>query len=122
MNAYWDDRREVIASDVELGATIAALRELGRPTILFLEDRQGCLALGVGEVLSVLSFVRANGESQHSLGDPTRKGVVRFWCRGQLDDFLAETAVPEADALAAAYEFLRTGQRPSSVQWESDWG
>jgi hypothetical protein len=122
MNASGDRARRIVRSDAELSATIADVRALGRPTILFLEDEgAGCLALGIGAALSVMAFVRPGGESFHSLGDASRKDVVRFWCREQLDDFMAETAVPEETAIAAAYEFLRTRQQPSTVRWEADW-
>lgn len=123
MDANWGQERRTVRSDAELIAAISAVRALGKPTILFLErEGVGSLALGIGGGLSVMAFVRQGGESYHSIGDASRKGVVQFWCREQLDDFLAETAVREDLAISAAHEFLRTGQRPSTVSWEADWG
>jgi hypothetical protein len=47
--------------------------------------------------------------------------VLKFWCRGQIDDFLAEAAIPEQAAIDAAVEFMVEGRVPSSVRWEADW-
>jgi hypothetical protein len=121
MRAYWGERERSISSEGELSATVAELRR-GEPTMLFLEVPGGpTLVVGVGNAESVLTFVEPDGTSFHSRGDISRRGRLRFWCRGQLDEFMEEMAVPESLALAAAEEFVKTKERPSSIRWEADW-
>ena len=54
--------------------------------------------------------------------DPLGGHIVVFLCRDQIDEFMAEAAIPESTALEAAEEFVATQKRPSSVKWEADWG
>lgn len=123
MNAYLDEhgyRNVVSFADVE--RVIAEVRLQARPTMIFLEQDGGStLVFGIGSDDSVLTFADSEGVTFHSVGNVKRKGILRFWCRDQLDDFFAEMAVPEALAVAAAREFLSTGRRPTSIVWEPDW-
>ena len=90
--------------------------------MLFLEDdNKTTLVVGIGNAESVVALIERDGTSFHSLGDPNRAGLLQFWCRDQYDDFLAETAIPEADAISAAFEFVRTRARPSGIRLEADW-
>lgn len=90
--------------------------------MIFLEAEGGrTFVFGIGRGESVLTFWDPDGTSFHSLGDVTRKGHLQFVCRDQVDDFMAEMAVPERAAIAAAEEFLATGERPCAVTWEPDW-
>lgn len=52
--------------------------------------------------------------------DPSRRERL-FLCRDQIDEFMAEMAVPEGEAVAAAEVFVATAERPPGVTWESDW-
>jgi len=90
--------------------------------MLFLEHENGkTLVVGLGHGESVLSFVEHGGATFHSVGDLGRTGCLRFWCRDQLDEFMAEMAIPELVAVRAAFEFFRTGDRPVEITWEADW-
>jgi hypothetical protein len=90
--------------------------------MIFLEaDTGDVLVFGVGSEESVLTFVERDGLSFHSLGNRDRKGHLSFDCRDQVDDFMAEMAVPAATALSAAEHFVSTRQRPPQISWEPDW-
>jgi hypothetical protein len=122
VKAYWREHETTIATREDLDQIIRAIMQSGEPTMLFMENDTGeMLVVGLGRQESVLTFVEPDGTSLHSLGDATRSGTIQFWCRSQLDDFLAEMAVPEALAREAASEFLVNGGRPCGVQWEADW-
>lgn len=123
MRAYWRDSQEEISSNQELKRVLSIVKALAEPTMLFLEDENGqTLVLGLGHTESVLTFAEADGvTSFHSIGDRTRTGHIRFWCRDQLDEFMSEMAVPQDVAEAAAFEFFATARRPSVVNWEADW-
>ncbi|MFO0762977.1 MAG: Imm1 family immunity protein [Byssovorax sp.] len=124
MKAYWTEKNQrQIGSAAELDSVIDDVRALGEPTILFVEQDDGTtLALGLGAPESVLAYVDTSGASYHSVGDLERGGILRFWCRDQLDDFLAEMAVPVAVATEAAHEFCTNGGiKPSNLRWEADW-
>ena len=123
MKAYWTEgtTRE-ISSIGELDEVIRDVLELGEPTMLFLERDDGStLVLGLGSAESVLTYADPAGSTFHSLGDIEHRGIVKFRCCGQLDDFLAEMAVPSRIAVEAAHEFCATGIRPLKVTWEADW-
>jgi hypothetical protein len=123
MKAYWtEDAHRDITSVAELDAVITDVRNLTEPRMLFLEQEDGStLVVGFSATESVLTYVDAAGSSYHSVGDTERAGVLKFWCREQLDDFLAEMAVPAMVAVDAAYEFYTKGTRPSNLTWEGDW-
>jgi hypothetical protein len=122
MKAYWRDVETSVATAEELRLLVAKVQQLGEPTILFLEqDGKATLAIGLGGKESVLTYSEPDGRSFHSLGDPTRTERLRFWCRDQMDEFMAEMAIPEPDAVSAAFEFLLSGARPANVKWEADW-
>ncbi len=123
MKAFWTEHAHLnFNSSSELDDIINEVRRLPEPTMLFLEsDVSSMLVLGIGAIESVLTYVDANGGTFHSVGDLKRTGVVKFRCREQLDEFLAEMAVPESVAIAAAHDFISSGDKPSNVQWEADW-
>jgi hypothetical protein len=122
MKAYWRDEQASVETADELRRLIGRVRALSKPTMLFLERAEGeTLVVGLGASESVLSYVRTDGKTFHSLGDPDRKGVLKFWCRDQFDDFLAEMAVPESDAISAAMEFVDSREPPQAIRWEADW-
>lgn len=123
MKAYWtEETQRAVTSVTELRAVIDDVKKLGEPTMLFLERDDGrTLVFGIGYPESVLTFIDHDGESFHSVGDTSRKGVLKFWCRDQLDDFIAEMAVSESSAIAAAESFLAQGAMPPNVKWEADW-
>jgi hypothetical protein len=106
----------------ELRAEIARIRALDQPTMLFLEHDNGdVLVVGLGAELSVLSLSRRDGSSFHSVGDLERIGFIQFSSQGVMEDFFAEMAVPEEDAVTAAVTFAETGQAPENITWEADW-
>lgn len=123
MRGYWrhDEQRDV-SSLGDLHVLIADVRALGVPTMIFLEDAaaEATFVFGVGRPETVLTFATADGTSFHSLGDVTRTGVLQFWCNDLRDDFLAEMAIPEAEGIVAAEQFVSVRQRPTNVGWESD--
>jgi len=123
MKAYWtEETQKTVTSVPELQAVIDEVKKLQEPTMLFLEHDDGrMLVLGLGYPESVLTFVEHDGRSFHSIGDTSRTGVLKFWCREQLDDFMAEMALPESIAVAAAELFVEQGSMPSNVTWEADW-
>jgi hypothetical protein len=123
MKAYWTelDERE-LSDDAGLTALIGEVLALSRPTVLFLEHDDGqTLSIGLGASETVLSYVDVGGTSFHSVGEPGREGVLKFQCRDQLDDFLAEMAVPAALGLEAAKAFVARPEQPQNVAWEADW-
>ncbi len=123
MKASWGERTSVVTSRAELEAVRREIDTSGQPTMLFLQVGDGrCLVLGLGAPESVMTYVEPGGRSFHSLGDIGRKGHLVFLNRDQLDEFMAEMAIPTTVALDAAVEFVETGERPSSVRWEADWG
>lgn len=126
MIAHWTDASRAVATATsssveELRALIDQVRALGEPTILFVELDGKTLALGLGAPLCPLTWVEPGGASFHCVGDLSRIGTLRFWCRDQPDEFFADLAVPEAVAIEAALAFARTAERPSNVRWEADW-
>lgn len=123
MKAYWaeDDERE-LSGGADLAAAIDEVLALDRPTMLFLEHDDGqALSLGLGAKETVLSYVDVEGTSFHSVGEPGREGVLKFFCRDQVDDFLAEMAVPAAVGVEAAKAFIARPEQPQNVAWEADW-
>lgn len=122
MKASWGVLEKDVESLEELVEICEAIRASGEPTMLFLEADSGrTFVFGIGQGESVLTFWEPDGTSFHSLGDAARRGHLRFLCRDQADEYLAEMAVPEQAALTAAAQFLATGDRPSAVTWEPDW-
>jgi hypothetical protein len=109
-----------LSSTDDLLAAIETVRLEGRPTLVHLEHDGRSLWFGVGAAESVLTWAERDGETFHSVGDLSRKGVVQLWNCGQLDDFIAELAVPENIGIEAAVAFAATGERPTNVRWESD--
>ena len=90
--------------------------------MLFLESFTGStLVIGVGAKDSILTFAEKDGTTFHSVGDLRRTGCLQFRCRDTLDDFQAEMAIPEKQAISAVLEFFETGARPQVVKWEPDW-
>jgi hypothetical protein len=79
------------------------------------------LVAGFGADEAVLTFVQQDRTTFHSLGDPDRKGFLQFRCRDQLDDFMAEMAVPANVADEAVKLFFEDGKMPGNVEWEADW-
>ena len=123
MKAYWTEGVErVLVSEQDVRNVINEVQRSGKPTMLFVEHDTGrMLALGLGGQESVLTFVDTDGTSFHSVGDISRSGVLKFWCRDQVDDFMAEMAVPESVAIDAALAFAATGTAPPNITWEPDW-
>ncbi|MGE5180536.1 MAG: Imm1 family immunity protein [Acidobacteriota bacterium] len=123
MKASWGERSGLVTSRDELEAVQREIDASGQPTMVFLTARDGrCLVVGLGAAESVLTYVDADARSFHSLGAIGHKGHLVFLNRDQLDEFMAEMAIPTTVAFDAAVEFLETGERPSSVRWEADWG
>lgn len=123
MSAHWtaNPPREIHSRE-ELIGTIEVVRAVKEPTMLFLERSDGySLILGLGSAQSVLTLVEPNGTTLHSLGDAQRSGTLRFWCRDQVDEFLAEMAVPESVAVDAALAFFSSTEMPPNIRWERDW-
>jgi hypothetical protein len=106
----------------ELRAVIDKLRQIGQPIMLFLEATTGVtLVVGLGAPETVLTLAEQDGVTFHSLGDTSRRGYIQFLTRDLIDDYHAEMAIPEQQAIEAALEFLETGQRPQGIKWEADW-
>jgi hypothetical protein len=122
MQVYWRDKQQIVTSADDLRSVVETVRQLDEPTMLFLEgEERETLVVGLGHDESVLTFVQSDGKSFHSLGDPSRTGRLRFWCRDQIDEFMEEMAVPEKDAVNATFQFLASGGKPSIIRWEADW-
>lgn len=123
LNATWGGQeRAIITNANELRSLVDRLRGLSEPTMLFLEAGTGStLVLGLGAKDSVLTFVDKVGTSLHSVGDQTRTGYLEFRCNDTVDEFHAEMAISEAQAVDAAFEFFETGELPAMVKWEHDW-
>jgi hypothetical protein len=111
---------ESFSSVEELQTLIEKVRRLGRPTLVCLERDDKTLAFGVGAPESVLVWMDSDKTTWHSVGDLSRKGHIQLWNCDQLDDFLAELAVPEEVGIDAAMSFAMSGERPDNVRWESD--
>lgn len=124
MKAYWTEgNARVVTDEASLAAVIAEVNALGEPTMLFLEHDDGrALVVGLGADETVLTYVTPDGTSYHSVGDAERPGMLKFWCRDQVDDFLAEFAVPSSTGTAAAEWFSARGEMLPSVTWEPDCG
>ncbi|XXS69730.1 RHS repeat-associated core domain-containing protein [Sorangium sp. So ce131] len=90
MKCYWTEHDPILVNSTEeLLALIDDTKSIGRPTMMLLEHDNGrTLVIGLGSPESVLTFVETDGTSFHSVGDVSRSGVLRFWCRDQLDDFM----------------------------------
>ncbi len=123
MKANWGERAATIQSQGDLDSVIEDVRRSGQPTMVILEAENGnFLVFGVGQEESVLTFAYPDGRSFHSLGaDRYREGSLYFLCNDDIEEFMAETAVPEQDAITAAKQFLTSSDPPPAVQWESDW-
>ncbi|WP_437837249.1 Imm1 family immunity protein [Sorangium sp. So ce1153] len=123
MKCYWTEQEATLAASMdELLEFFADVKNIGHPTMVFLEHDNGrMLVIGLGSSESVLTFVESDGASFHSVGDTSRSGVLRFWCRDQLDEFMVQMAIPESLAIDAARSFFVSGVMPSNVIWEADW-
>lgn len=115
----YEDATE-ITTQAELDAFIASVRATGTPSLVGLESASATLVFGVGAAESWVGYTTED-ESFHSVGDLDRKDMLLFLNCDEMDEFYGEAAIPEADAIAAARSFLATGQRPSTIIWESDW-
>lgn len=121
MKAEWSGGSAQLNSTTELDQVMGAIRELGRPTLLFLSATDGkTLVVGIGWEESVLGYMEKGRVSLHSLGDPERKGALSFEGLTEPSEYSLEMAIPEPVALEAAKEFLKTGARPAGVTWEAD--
>lgn len=122
MKAQWNSEKRAISTETELHVLVAEIRAQGQPTMAFFEHENGCsLVVGIGAKESVLTFADEYERTYHSVGDKNRMGMLVFSCRGQLDEFFEEMAVPEQLAISAALEFLKSGNRPTGIEWEPDW-
>jgi hypothetical protein len=70
--------------------TNGVLEHAGRHTAC---KRVRTLVVGLGHSESALSFLEHGGATFHNVGDLGRTGRLRFWCRDQLDEFMAEMVV-----------------------------
>jgi hypothetical protein len=122
LTATWGEGEVTITNANELRSLVDRVRNLSEPTMLFLKAGTGStLVLGLGAKDSVLTFIEKDGTSLHSAGTPGRTGYLKFRCRDTVDDFHAEMAVSEAQAVDAAFEFMKTGELPATLRWERDW-
>jgi hypothetical protein len=122
VKVYWEDGTRKISTEKEFHSVLDEVRGEGQPTMVFLEHDNGCsLVVGIGASQSVMTFADEFERTYHSVGDKTRTGMLLFRCRGQLDEFFEEMAVPEKAAIAAAWDFVETGNRPPGIEWEADW-
>jgi hypothetical protein len=122
MKAQWGDTEAEVTTVEDLDSVVRAVEKTKQPTMVFLGAENGrVLVFGVGHNESVLTFFEPDGTSFHSLGDINRKGHFIFLCRDRVDEFMQEMAVPTADAITAAKQFLANGEQPAAVRWEGDW-
>lgn len=123
IEAYWAEHVEPLRTEDELKRLVERVRALRRPTLVSLEHENGrTLFFGVGHParISVLGYVAEDVRSFHSVAVPPNAGKTEFWDGEELSDFDLADAIPEAKALEAALEFVRTGDRPTGVRWEQD--
>ncbi len=122
LKASWGKDAATITNVVQLRAIIHKIRQSGQPTMLFLEATTGVmLIVGLGAPESVLTLVEQDDLTYHSLGDINRRDCLQFLNGEVIDDFDADAAIPEQQAIEAALEFFDTGQRPQCIKWEGDW-
>jgi hypothetical protein len=70
------------------------------------------LTLGLGRRYSFLTFDDAHAVSQQTSG-----GASRWWYGNDWTYFAPHRGVPVDIAREAAREFVRTGRRPTNVEW-----
>jgi len=116
------------ASDDELRRGLAEVDALargeGRPRVAVMTpdsdaDDVPYLAIGVGSDESVLVFEQGDEENGGyskgiRAGDNT---PITFAYGTSSTEYLAWMLIPKEAAYAAALEFFRTGQRPTSIEW-----
>lgn len=120
---WGEDGGAWVSSPEELDTLLDKLaREAAaKPFMVELISPQGdSMSVGLGSKKSVLSWVPAGGNPPYyaSKGNPGAGGTVVFFYRGSWSEFPGWSAVPVAAARAAMRQFLQTGGRPSTVEWE----
>lgn len=103
----------------------AAARERGEPVLATLfanatDDAPPSLGIGLGADDSVLVFDSGDwsGEGGFSKGPRTGDTTeVGFRYGTAVNEYLGWMFIPKQAAFAAAREFFRTGQRPTTVEW-----
>jgi Immunity protein Imm1 len=122
-----EDALEVPVSTVEeLDAELDRLEaetDDDRPVMAEIVRPEGpSLTIGLGRDHSVMTYIASDAGpyfTSHS-GDSAQDGTVAFYYGGHESEFIAEAAVPVADAREAARRFFADGHRPENIDWRQD--
>ncbi len=102
-----------------------AARTRGEPVLATLyanatDDAPPSLGIGLGAEDSVLVYDAGNWSGEGAFSKGARVGdttEVGFRYGTAVNEYLAWMLIPKRTAYAAAQEFFRTGQRPTTVEW-----
>jgi hypothetical protein len=103
----------------------AAARERVEPVLATLyanatDDAPPSLGIGLGAEDSVLVYDAGNWSGEGGFSKGSRTGDVAevgFRYGTAVNEYLGWMLIPKEAAFAAAQEFFRTGQRPTTVEW-----
>nr|WP_238357257.1 Imm1 family immunity protein [Kribbella italica] len=121
MTGFYERETVKVTSGGDLVALLDKVGALARPTWLQLESpAHEVLTIGLGQDFSSLRFsegLDAGDELYRSVGTLAEPMDAEFDMGSVPTRMDTDSAIPTAEARAAAIEFLSTGQRPNAVAW-----
>ena len=120
---YEGDGREGEVSDsdeaVALFAAIDGDQNIGPVLVEYYVPEHESLSVGAGRGdLSVLNFQASLDPPYFTSLGTGATGNVDFSYGGQFSEFPGRSAIGKDEAVAALWEFVRTRERPTNVEWE----
>jgi hypothetical protein len=105
----------------------AAARKRGQPVLATLyanatDEAPPSLGIGLGTDDSVLVYDAGNWSGEGGFSKGLRTGdttEVGFRYGTAVNEYLGWMLIPKETAYTAAAEFFRTGQRPTTIEWEA---
>jgi len=113
---HWSERGSAkISTAEELDRLLDQLTleaQRTRPFIVYaVNNKEDCLAMGLGRTESVLSFIPKSGleDNLTSVGDINASGTIDFYAYGHLSEFGRSQCIPLEIARSAMRAFVLSG-------------
>jgi len=118
----WDADKAELTSPEQVEDMLDRLtaKATDRPMIAVVLSPSGkSLSLGLGRNLSVVEYqMTADPPYFASVGNPSAHGLLTYEYSGEETEFEMRHAVPIEAARRAVAEFLKSDERPVSLNWE----
>lgn len=120
-DVIWDDGNRTVASRAELDQVLDRVhRELRRPTLVDVAGPGGCLTIGLGATLSILSFIPSDGLPPYLVSRNDTEDLTEhdFFKCGHHSSFPGMFMLPVATARETLLDFAESNALPESIQWQ----